>query len=435
MMKILFLTYYWPPAGGPGVQRSVKFVKYFPFFGVKASVISVDPSKGNYPVLDSSLSKEVDSQVEVIRTGSFEPFELYGKLKGGKKQAGYDAFVNEAVGSFKDKLARFIRGNFFIPDARRGWNSFAYNAAREQLVNTKDIQCVFTSSPPHSTQLIGLKLKKQLSLPWVADLRDPWTDIYYKDLLLQTFLAKRLNASYEKKVLENADAVLVVSEPIRQLFIAKSPKINPDKIHVIPNGFDESDFEGLIYRPNSEFIITYTGTISQDYNIGTFLKVAATLNKGLCQGHLKLRFVGKISKGLLEQIENEGLSKQTEFIAHVTHEEALKYMTGTEMLLLAIPDKKGNEGILTGKLFEYLAALRPVLGIGPVNGSAAAIVEECEAGIFVDYRDEEKMSVFLSEKFEQWKNGNQTNNINNVYLKYSRKSQACLVADIIKGLV
>lgn len=432
MKNVLFLTYYWPPAGGPGVQRAVKFCKFLPTYGWTPTVITVDEKEGNYPVQDPSMCSEVSSAQKVIRTGSFEPFELYQKLKGGKK-GGYDAFVNEDSGSWKDQLARFIRGNLFIPDARRGWNKYAVKAAMASLQETK-AQVIFTTSPPHSTQLIGLALKKKTGLPWVADMRDPWTDIYFNDLLSQTWPAKALNEYYERTVLENADVVLVVSEPIRQMLLKKSSKILPEKIKVLPNGFDELDFGHVAYQQTETFTITYTGTISTDYHIDAFVDAVADIVKANPELKICLRFVGKLGLGILTLIEAKGLKDILEIVPHVEHAEAVKYMVEADLLLLGIPDKKDNEGILTGKIFEYLAADTTILGVGPVMGSAARILHQCEAGQMFYYGDRNGIKLFIEHKIEGWKTGRRDANLKKEVLKYSRREQAGVLALVFETL-
>ena len=430
MKNVLFLTYYWPPAGGPGVQRAVKFCKFLPTYGWTPTVITVDEKAGNYPVQDLSMCAEVLPDQKVIRTGSFEPFELYQKLKGNKK-GGYDAFVNEDSGSWKDQLARFVRGNVFIPDARRGWNKYAVKAALNALKETK-AQVIFTTSPPHSTQLIGLELKKQTGLPWVADMRDPWTDIYFNDLLSQTWPAKALNEYYERTVLKNADAVLVVSEPIRQMLLKKSSKIRPDKIKVLPNGFDELDFGRVAYQQTDTFTITYTGTISTDYHIDAFVDAVADIVKANPALKIGLRFVGKLGSGVLNLIETKGLKPNLDIKSHVEHAEAVKYMVEADLLLLGIPDKKDNEGILTGKIFEYLAADTPIIGVGPVQGSAAKILHQCEAGQMFYYGDRNGMKLFIENKIKGWKAGLRESNLKNEVLKYSRRAQAGVLAAVFE---
>jgi len=212
MKKVLIITYYWPPSGGGGVQRWVKFVKYLPKYQIEPIVLTVSPDCASYALIDSSLSQEVEPTVQVFYAKSREPFNFYKKLTA-KKEIPFGGFANEDSPGFLQKVARFIRGNFFIPDARIGWNSFAYEQA-EKLIKEFGITTVITSSPPHSTQLIGLKLKRKLGIHWIADLRDPWTDIYYYNKMFHSPMAKRIDRKKELEVLQNADNIVVVSNSI-----------------------------------------------------------------------------------------------------------------------------------------------------------------------------------------------------------------------------
>jgi hypothetical protein len=229
-LKILYITYYWPPAGGPGVQRAVKFAKFLPQFGITPVILTVDEKLGSYPLKDQSLLKDISPDLRISKTSTFEPLSLYSRLL--KKEVPYSGFANESNPSITQKISRFIRGNLFIPDARRGWNKYAIQEA-SRLIKEEGIQTILTSSPPHSTQLIGLHLKELFGIPWIADLRDPWTDIYYYSLMLHTPFAKYLDKRYERKVLEKADAILVTNHDTKNLFAGKSPSVARGKIHVI----------------------------------------------------------------------------------------------------------------------------------------------------------------------------------------------------------
>ncbi|WP_223284588.1 glycosyltransferase [Hymenobacter qilianensis] len=240
-LRLLVITYYWPPSGGAGVQRSLKFVKHLPSFCVEPTVITVDASQGAYPVIDESLAAEVPASVRVFRTNTSEPFDSYKKLTG-RKQIPHGGFANESKSSFQQQVFKFLRGNLFIPDPRRGWNKHVLQQCAELLAQGHTFDAVLTSSPPHSTQLIGLELKKRYGLRWIADMRDPWTDIYYYKELNHTPPARWLDAWYERQVLEQADEVLVTSPDTKRLFLGKSPRLAASKFHVLPNGYDESDF-------------------------------------------------------------------------------------------------------------------------------------------------------------------------------------------------
>ncbi len=293
LKKILIITYYWPPSGGAGVQRWVKFVKYLPEFGIEPIVLTVDEKFATYPVVDETLSIEVAKNVKVYHTKSREPFKAYQKFSG-KKDIPHSGFANESKASFIQKLMRFVRGNFFIPDARKGWNKYAFDKAK-QLIAENNIKTVITTSPPHSSQLIGLKLKNELKINWIADLRDPWTDIYYYHQLYHTSFAKKVDRNYEKEVLAKSDIVVVVSDAIKRQFIAKDADLTESKFAVIPNGFDKDDFSDQKNNDEINFVITYTGTIAANYNIEAFLKAVLRLAEETNDKEILLRFVGVVA--------------------------------------------------------------------------------------------------------------------------------------------
>ena len=381
MKKVLLITYYFPPSGGAGVQRWLKTINYLPKAGVETIVLTVDPAVASYPQIDESLCNDVPSGIKIYRTGTREILSLYKKVSP-KKEVPYGGFANEPNPNLIQKISRFIRGNFFLPDPRRGWNKYALARAKE-IIETEAIETIVTTSPPHSTQLIGLELKRQYPhLKWVADLRDPWTDIYYNEDLYPTRWAKKRNLRYERSVLLTADQIITVSEQCKRLFAQKADVA--EKIAVIPNGFEEKDFINSptinnigIITPNSSlltpnYILSYVGVMAPQYDIEPL--------KSLVQGRndILLRFVGVVSEDIKREIESWGV--QTEFISYVSHREAIEYMQASDVLMLFIPNVPNNEGILTGKLFEYLAAGRKILLFGPESGDAMRLINECEAG-------------------------------------------------------
>ena len=418
--KILIITYYWPPSGGAGVQRIFKFVKYLPQSGYEPFVITVDDKVASYPIRDFSLADKSTENIKVFRTDSFEPLNILTKLTGNK--APYGGFANKDKEKFSQKVLRFIRGNFFIPDARKGWVKHAFRKAVE-LIDMEKIELVLISSPPHSSQLVGLKLKsKYPRLKWIADLRDPWTDIFYYKDMLHTKGASAKDAAFEKRVVENADALVVVSTPILKSYHSKSAGVPESKIHVIPNGFDEDDFQHSEEQHNESFTITYVGTIADSYNPRIFfecLRLAVDRHPGQ---KVKLRFVGGMTENIFTSIRDHQLEAITEFKPHVAHAEAISYMRRSDALLLVIPDVPGSEGILTGKLFEYLAARKPIVCIGEPEGEAARIITECSAGKTFGRTDRLPLTDYLSELMVQWKRNTIMINESRTFEKYSRKN-------------
>ena len=393
MKTVLIITYYWPPSGGAGVQRWLKFAKYLPELGWQPIILTVDPEYASYPQRDESLLKEVGPDCLVFITKSFELYNLY-KLVSGKKEVPYGGFANESKEGVFQKLSKFLRGNFLLPDPRKGWNKYALKKAVE-LIKEYKIDTVVTTSPPHSTQLIGLKLKQKLNIRWIADLRDPWTDIYYYNQFNHTALARQIDKNYERKVVENADVLITVSEDVKRIFSEKSELPIAAKTVVIPNGFDEDDFRITNIPTENKKIITYTGTISEAYDVDCLLEALCLLSED-SKSQLLLRFVGKVPYSVEAKFRSTGLG--IEMVGYVDHSKSIEYLFRSDLLLLVIPKVKNNRGILTGKFFEYLASQKPILAIGPADGDLAKIILETQCGKLFKYEDSKGMLQFIQEK-------------------------------------
>ena len=435
MKKLLFVSYYWPPSGGPGVQRAVKFVKYLPAHGIDPVVVTVDPAHASYPLTDSSLAHDIPDHVRVVRTKSFEPLRFYRLFSPGKKLPS-PGFAGADKPGFMEKVWRFARGNLLIPDARKGWNSYALKVCT-QLLQEDDYQAVLTTSPPHSTQLIGLALQQRFGIPWVADLRDPWTDIYYNRDLYRLRFAWKRDARLEKTVLEKANAVITVSDSLKELLASKSTRIDRDKIHVIPNGFDHDDFNFLHdgnvspRATTKPFVIGYIGTMSDAYPVDGFIKAVMMFLQEHPSADLKIRFTGQLSEGILETFRNSGLAGKMIFNEHVDHGMAVQQMVASDLLLLIIPDVSHNEGILTGKLFEYFASRRPILGFGPLEGDAANMIRQCQSGKLFGYQDGEGAGSWISFIYKQARAGVNPSAGNEHIERYSRNEQTASLAYLI----
>lgn len=427
MKKLLIITYYWPPSGGAGVQRWVKFTKYLSRLGHEPIVLTVDPEFATYPQVDESLLKDIPEQVKVYHCKSFELYSLYKRISTDK-EVPYGGFVNTKKLDFKEKTLRFIRGNFFIPDPRKGWNKYAIEKAKE-IIREHNIETVITTSPPHSSQLIGLKLKKQLGIKWIADLRDPWTDIYYFKNLYPTRIVINLHKRLERRVLKESDYLITVSPSLKRLFHSKIKNIEQN-ISVIPNGFDTDDFpqEKQEYS-NKHFLISYIGTLSKDYTIDAFIKSLVAL-PDYVKACIQVRFIGKISDDHIQKFKQTKLWEKVKIITYVEHKKAVEYMYTSDVLLLIIPDINNNKGILTGKLFEYLACNRPILFLGPTDGDAAKIIKETQSGFVHLYNDtigiKESLIFLHSQKKKQIEQLN-----NPKILSYSREN---LTKELIKLL-
>jgi glycosyltransferase involved in cell wall biosynthesis len=387
--KALIITYYWPPSGGAGVQRWLKFSKYLPEFGWEPIILTVNPEFAAYPVTDFSLIEDIPAGIKVHKTAATDYFSIYKKDKTKIPSAGFAISVNNTL---KGKILRFIRGNFFIPDPRKGWNKYAFKKACE-IIENEEIKHVITTSPPHSTQLIGLSLKKRFpGINWVADLRDPWTDIYYYKQFYPTIISKLIDSRYERRVLLNADRIITVGESLKKSFSSKVHGIE-SKTEVITNGYDENDFNSHNESKPERLTITYVGTLSDIYPVTGFL--SALRNFKSVEKDFLLRFVGFVAEKVKEEIISAIPETSLEFISYVKHNEAIKHMISSSALLLIIPSHQSNRSIITGKLFEYLATGKPVLCLGPVDGDAADIIKKCKSGITADYNDSENISEFL----------------------------------------
>ena len=424
MKKVLIITYYWPPSGGAGVQRWLKFAKYLPEFGWQPVILTVDPEYASYPQRDESLLSEVDPNCLVYTTKSFELYNFY-KLISRKKEVPYGGFANESKEGLLQKVSKFIRGNFLLPDPRKGWNKYALKKA-EELIKLHRIDTVITTSPPHSTQLIGLKLKQKLNIRWIADLRDPWTDIYYYNQFKHTVLARKIDKRYERKVVENADQLITVSEDVKRVFAEKSRFPISEKTVVIPNGFDEDDFRLTNFPAEAKKIITYSGTISEVYRVDCLLEALHHLNDDL-KSQVRIRFVGKVPSSIEQKFRSTGL--EIELVGYVDHPKSIEYLFRSDLLLLVIPEVKNNRGILTGKFFEYLASQKPILAIGPIDGDLAKIIRETNCGKLFDYDDSEGMLQFIQNTLAKPISVSNPERMN----RYSRKQLTHKIAELLES--
>ena len=433
MKKALIITYYWPPSGGPGVQRWLKFIKYLPLQGFEPTVLTVDDRQAYYPLLDEKLANDVAPGVRVIRTPTFEPFGLYGRFTG-KRHLPKPGFAGEGKPGLIQTISRFIRGNFFIPDPRKGWNRHLVKAALK-LCREESFTIIITSSPPHSTQLAGLRIKQLTGLPWIADLRDPWTDIYYYHEFRHLPFVRRKDKHLERTVLEQADAVIVVSQSIKNLFVSKSAFIAPEKVHIIPNGFDPTDFTSHPSPDSGKMMITYTGTMAANYNIDGFIKAVATLVNRQPQIQLSINLIGKISPAITTKLREHALAGYCHFTDYLPHHEVLFHTQSANILLLVVPDVAHNDGILTGKLFEYLATGSTILGIGPPTGDAGAIIKETNQGVMFHYSDVGGMTEFLTECYQRWTNGDTLKSDNSRAQVYARPALTIKLAKVMNQLI
>lgn len=432
MPKVLIITYYWPPSGGSGVQRWMYFGKYLKNFGIIPVVITVDEKKASYKYIDKSFV-ELVKDVEVHKTDTWEPLKLYSKLTSGDSNSAIPlGFTGEHNPTLFQRISRAIRGNLFIPDSRVGWVRFAFREAKK-IIKEQGIDIVITTGPPHSSHLVGLKLKKYFNVIWFADFRDPWTDLYYNKLLYRTKFAQKRDERLERNVLQSADLVLTVGPSMKKHLIQKG-EISPEKIHFIYNGYDENDFEGLDVLPDPNyFTITHIGVLSPSQPIDPFLKAIRYLidNNHPVSKFLKLRIVGTVSQDLNDEIRSKIPEVELDFIEYVPKRKAIEYMMTSNLLFNSLPEMDGSELLISGKLMEYIAAQKPILCLGNPNGDAANLLKHLENSQVFDRKDSLRIVEYLDKLFYNWINKKQEELKSNNSQLYSRRETARQLADII----
>lgn len=419
-MKVLIITYYWPPAGGSGVQRWLKFVKYLQEFGIEPIIYTVE--NANYPKEDSSLLNEIPKNITVLKQTIWEPTDLLFWKKNKPQKSGIS---NLSKGGFLS----FIRGNFFIPDPKVFWVKKSVKFLQE-YVNSNKIDVIISTGPPHSMHIIAEKLKQKNKVKWLADFRDPWSNLYYNKDFNQLSFAKNKNKRLEKSVLKNADCILTVSNSLKEEF----SKI-AHNLAIITNGFDDETHQQQKIVLDKKFTISYIGLLPKQSNPKLFFKVLSEIcSENLnFKKDLQLNFIGDISEDVQTVIKAVNLEENSVFKGYVSHEKAIEYQTKAQVLLLLIPNVANNKGILTGKLFEYLKAKRPILAIGPEDGDLATILKETNAGVVFDFSNEAKLKFEILQLYQQYKKGNLVVTSKNIK-KYHRKELTKQLAEIIKKI-
>lgn len=419
-MKVLIITYYWPPAGGSGVQRWLKFVKYLQGFNIQPIVYTI--SNPRYPTIDDSLLNEIPENIEVLKHPIWEPTDLLFWKRELQQEGG----ISNAS---KNSFLSFIRGNFFIPDPKLFWIKPSVKYLQSYL-NKNDVDVIISTGPPHSMHLIAEKLHQKNDVKWLADFRDPWSDIYYNKDFKELSFVKNRNKKLEKSVLKKADCVLTVSNALKKEFSKYA-----NRVEVVTNGFDDDFLEPSKVLLDEKFTISYIGLLPKQSNPENLFRVL----QGLCSQHkdfekdLQLNFIGDISDVVKTAVCNNKLKENTRFIDYVDHTKAIEYQQKAQVLLLLIPNVKKCKGILTGKLFEYLSAKRPILAIGPEDGDLADVIEDTNAGIIVDFDNDDKLSSEILKLYHQYKKGNLEVDSKNTN-KYHRKELTKKVAFIINSL-
>ncbi len=446
--KVLIVTYYWPPAGGPGVQRWLKFAKYLPEFSLEPVIFT--PENPSYPLIDETLKSEVPKNTKIIRTNIWEPYQLAEKFsKSNKKFKGgqFDVGKNQ---SFLSKLSIFIRGNFFIPDARKFWVKPSI-AFLKKYLKENDIDLLVTTGPPHSLHLIGLGLKKELpDLKWIADFRDPWTEIsYYKHLKL-TKRSDRKHKELEKAVFQTADITLATSYTDAENFRKKGANS-----FCITNGFDISEqgkigefqsssvgeFEVLKSTekndstPKRKFTISYVGVLEQLRNPENLWKALEELCKASSDfaEDFELKFVGRVDDKILNALENSVLKDRIKNLGYLAHQDSVTEMRTSDLLLITNFPNESSKGIIPGKLFEYLATGKKIISFGPKDADVETILNRTNAGQHFDYSETDKIKDYIFALYLDRKNGKSIINSADIN-EFSRKELTKKLSEIVKKI-
>ena len=398
LKKVLVISYYWPPSGGPGVQRVLKFCKYLNKFGWEPIVLTV--KDGDFPAKDYSLNEE--SKLTKVYYAKSISFHRFYNWIAGRKTTQTHHLSSSTKDSIIVKLFRWIRNNLIVPDGRIGWYPSAVSKG-DDIIKQNNIRVIFSSAPPYTVHLIAMKLSKKHSIPWVADFRDPWVDRFYNYENKRLWLTKLVDSSLEKKVINNASALTTVSKTISGYY--KEP------CSVIHNGYDEEDFTSVNEKEKNTVVISYIGTMTKSQNPSMFFQSINELN--LDQEKYRIDLIGNIHPDIKSYIQNNKYDNFIKIKPYTPHKDAIRKMCESDFLLLVIPNTKKNMGIVTGKLFEYIRSMRKIIMIGPPNSDAAKIIAQTNSGICFDYNEKNKIKHLLMEN-----NLPATSN----YQQYSRES-------------
>ena len=422
--KVLIITYYWPPSGGSGVQRWLKFSKYLRDFNIEPVIYTVD--NPSYPIKDTSLESEIPLGLEVLKQPIFEP-NSFLSIFGNNKKKESAGFLNPNP-TLLGRFFQYVRANYFIPDARKFWIKPSVKFLSNYLKNN-EIEVVITTGPPHSIHIIGLALRDKFKIKWISDFRDPWTEIDYFQQLPLTKKANKKHHQLEQEVLEKSDMVIVVGETMKKKFLKHN-----HNIEVLTNGFDSYE-NSLTIELDSNFSITHVGLMNADRNPTILWEVLYEISSENIdfKNNLRIKFIGKIDDTVIQDIQVFN-PKNIVRIPYLDHEEVRKYQASSQVLLLSINHVPSAKGIITGKIFEYLQAKRPILGIGPEDGDAAAILKKTNAGNIVGFNNKVELKTAVLKLYKDFKEEKLFVKSTNIE-QFHRKNITRQLAQVIKKIV
>ncbi len=385
--RVLFITYYWPPSGGPGVQRIIYFVKYLRKFGYEPVILTV--KDGEYPAIDRTFEKIIPEGIKVYKSKALEPFTLYKRLLGKKKDHKIDTYImSRKEKSLPQKLLKWIRLNIFIPDARIGWYPYAVKLGKK-IIQDEQIDLIFSSSPPHSLQVTARRLAALSNKPWVADFRDPWSTIWYYQDQKRTWLTKWIDSRLERKAITSNDRIVVTCKGLKEQF-EKYFGVSSEKVKVVTNGFEPTAISTKSFSPEGPFKIFYAGNLSTVRVPYPLLEALKKFKNTHPEKPIKFVIAGTVSPKFWEAVRERAIEELIDYLGYISHQEVLDHYQKADLLLLVIDDIPNPNLFIPGKLFDYLGSRKPVFGIGPKNGEVHKIIKETNSGYFFDYQENEK---------------------------------------------
>lgn len=435
MIHLLIVTYYFPPSGGPGVQRVLKFVKYLREFDVRPVVLTVE--NGDFPVRDESLLNEIPPDVRVYRSKIFEPYKFYRKLTGKPANTPVDVNNIPKPGekrSAMEHFSEFVRSNFFIPDARIGWLPSAV-AMGERIIQSERIDCLYSSSPPYTAALIARALKRKTCLPWIAGFRDPWTG--FLSTPTRYGIAKKIDERLERSVYAECDRLEVAWLGIAKDFQRKYPDIDAAKSLHIENGFDEADIPSAQFTRNEKFTVCYAGSMYGKRSPERFLDaVRALVDKGKVDPkNIELKFIGRFGANIMPLFEDPTLKSAIVVKPYMPHSESVLELLKSDALLLVVDDSSDSAEIVPGKVYEYIGTKRPIIALAP-EGAIATLIRETQSGTVANFQSQSEIEqAFLKYYTRFWAGETLWEGDAEVIKKYTRREAAKKLATLARQLV
>lgn len=432
MKKVLIITYYWPPSGGAAVQRWLKFSKYLNEFGWEPIIYTVE--NGEYPQYDASLENEVPDGIFVLRKPALEPYSIYKKFTGRKKESTLQPEIvsSSKKKSFLENIAIWVRGNFFIPDARKFWINPSIRFLKK-YIEQNPVDVIVSTSPPQSTHLIALGLKKHFNLPWLADFRDPWTRVDYFDQLKLSNSAYKKHKKLEQEVLLNADKVLTVSYAWADDF----KELGAKDVDIITNGYDTPDLPTSEVEKDNSFSIAHIGNLSKNRTHKVLFDALKELKNelpGFAEA-LEIKLAGSVDDAFYGLARESGISENIKDLGLINHQQALTETCSAQVLLLLLGDEKQSQGRIPLKVFEYMASQRPIIGIGSTESDVAKILEQSGTGIMLSLNDKMGLKTQVSEYFKNYREGNLKLQNPKKISAYSRKELTSKLSVLLNELV